>query len=114
MRPALGAPRGRGVAKEGRKHDSQTQERAVSPVLDEEESEDRKTPQPGHVRLAPGGGEARAGGSVLQEALSAWRVAERREGPPQGDPSFNSEASPTPRSCRSPGVRGQSGRGSPS
>src|SRR5664280_3907119 len=60
----------RSGARGGNADDPKAQGRPVSAVLAKEEPEDRETAQPGHVQDAPGGGEARAGSSVLQETLT--------------------------------------------
>jgi hypothetical protein len=56
-------------AKEEQHHDPQIVIGRVSLVLAEEESEDRQTPQLGHVQIAGGCGEARARRAVFQAAL---------------------------------------------
>src|ERR1039457_6988995 len=55
----------------GNADDPKAQGRPGSAVLAKEEPEDRQTAQLGYVQDAPGGGEARARSSVLQETLTA-------------------------------------------
>src|SRR5688572_4684365 len=50
-------------------HDPQTEIRAIPPVFTEEESEDRQTAKPWHVRHPRRSREARACRSILQKAI---------------------------------------------